>query len=382
MKGRKVEKQYRRVTDIDEKIKNVSLPYFHWKVLFLVLEETNIDELVDTLNSDRNTVEQALNSLEQNSILEIVSAGEETKDDSQEEIAEEIQEEFDPLIEAKEESKEEDLSKEDEEISAEIISETEEESTEIEEPVAELLDDSLEEGKEDVESLIEEKIEQESELLEEASDDSLEESIEDEFKVEEEANSISEEPDSEKINLDSLEETAEVETKEDEESTDFSSLIDEIGSEEETAELQQETTVEDQMKEDKPEEAEKPKEKSSTGSKTVMVIDDSIVIRKMVEIALEDGDYNIVTSNSGKEGLNLVDEENPDIVIVDMTLPDMSGIDLLKAVKASKGIPVIMLSGKDAPQLVENAKSEGADDFLPKPFRDDDLIEKVKKLLK
>ncbi len=113
MKGRKVEKQYRRVTDIDEKIKNVSLPYFHWKVLFLVLGETNIDELVDTLNSDRNTVEQALNSLEQNSILEIVSAGEETKDDSQEEIAEEIQEEFDPLIEAKEESKEEDLSKED-----------------------------------------------------------------------------------------------------------------------------------------------------------------------------------------------------------------------------------------------------------------------------
>ena len=41
-----------------------------------------------------------------------------------------------------------------------------------------------------------------------------------------------------------------------------------------------------------------------------------------------------------------------------------------------------MLSGKDAPQLIESAKNEGADDFLPKPFRDDDLIDKVKKLLK
>jgi len=106
-----------------------------------------------------------------------------------------------------------------------------------------------------------------------------------------------------------------------------------------------------------------------------MVIDDSIVIRKMVEIALEDGDYNIVTSNSGKDGLKLLDEENPDLVIVDMTLPDMNGIDLLKTVKASKGIPVIMLSGKDAPQLIESAKNEGADDFLPKPFRDDEFLQ-------
>ena len=62
-------------------------------------------------------------------------------------------------------------------------------------------------------------------------------------------------------------------------------------------------------------------------------------------------------------------------------MPGKSGIDLLKTVKASKGIPVIMLSGKDSPQMVEKARSEGADAFLPKPFKDDELVAKIRELL-
>ena len=77
------------------------------------------------------------------------------------------------------------------------------------------------------------------------------------------------------------------------------------------------------------------------------MIDDSLVIRKMVEIALEDEDYNISTAVSGKEGLDSLDKINPDLVILDMMLPDINGIEILKTIKASKGIPVIMLSGKD-----------------------------------
>jgi DNA-binding response OmpR family regulator len=62
-------------------------------------------------------------------------------------------------------------------------------------------------------------------------------------------------------------------------------------------------------------------------------------------------------------------------------LPDMNGIEVLKKIKSSRKTPVIMLSGKDAPQLVESAKEVGVDDFLPKPFRDEELVEKVKHLL-
>lgn len=385
MKGRTVENQYRRVTDIDEKIKNISLPYFHWKVLFLVLEETNIDELVKTLNSDEKTVQEALDSLEQNGVLEAAEAATETSDVTPDEVIEESKEEVELIEEMIEESEEEQ-----EEVAAEIISETEEEieetkTEELEEPIAELLDEIVEEPKEESELLVEEDTEQQPEEAEIEPDQILEDSIEEEFKIEslEEKEEEAEETAPEEVTLDTLEdtleetETSEIETKEDDESTDISSFIDDIGGEEELGAPQEESVVEKEVKKEPV-----AKEKSSANAKTVMVIDDSIVIRKMVEIALEDGDYNIVTSNSGKDGLNLLDEENPDLVIVDMTLPDMNGIDLLKTVKASKGIPVIMLSGKDAPQLVESAKSAGADDFLPKPFRDDDLIEKVKNLIK
>ncbi len=114
----------------------------------------------------------------------------------------------------------------------------------------------------------------------------------------------------------------------------------------------------------------------------LLVIDDSIVIRKMVEIALEDEDFSIHTAVNGKDGLSKLDSVKPALVILDLMLPDIGGIELLKTIKASMNIPVIMLSGKDSPQMVEKARSEGADEFLPKPFRDEDLISKIKALLK
>ena len=128
-------------------------------------------------------------------------------------------------------------------------------------------------------------------------------------------------------------------------------------------------------------EPEEPTAEESADMKTILVVDDSIVIRKMVEIALEDENYKIETAVSGKDGLAILDDKNPNLMILDLMLPDINGIDLLKTVKASKGIPVIMLSGKDSPQMVEKARSEGADAFLPKPFKDDELVAKIRELL-
>ena len=136
-------------------------------------------------------------------------------------------------------------------------------------------------------------------------------------------------------------------------------------------------------KEEEMEEAIESKDEkiSDIDKKTIMVIDDSIVIRKMIEIALEEEDYLIVTAVSGKEGMDLVQKNDPNLIILDMMLPDMPGIDVLKSIKETKKTPVIMLSGKDSPQLIENAKELGVEDFLPKPFRDEELVEKVKSLL-
>jgi DNA-binding response OmpR family regulator len=112
-----------------------------------------------------------------------------------------------------------------------------------------------------------------------------------------------------------------------------------------------------------------------------MIIDDSLVIRKMIEIALEEENYHLINATSGKEGMDSFEKDKPDLIILDMMLPDMNGIDLLKKIKEKSDTPVIMLSGKDSPQLVENAKEVGVSDFLPKPFKDEELVEKVKNLI-
>lgn len=114
---------------------------------------------------------------------------------------------------------------------------------------------------------------------------------------------------------------------------------------------------------------------------TILVVDDSVVIRKMVEIALENESYNIVSVATGKEALNYLDDNTPDLIILDIMLSDVNGLDILKAIKASKDIPVVMLSAKDTPRETSKAKQLGADDFIPKPFKDEELVGKIKELI-
>lgn len=125
---------------------------------------------------------------------------------------------------------------------------------------------------------------------------------------------------------------------------------------------------------------------ASTGAKKIMVIDDSVVIQKMVEIALENHPYQLTTAMKGDEAIKLVKETKPQLILLDIMLPDMSGLDVMKAVKALgasyQSIPIIILSGKDSPQDKDTAISNGANDFLTKPFHDEDLIAKVKEYIK
>lgn len=146
---------------------------------------------------------------------------------------------------------------------------------------------------------------------------------------------------------------------------DFDEMLDTMEAETETAEA--------------PEPA---PEAARDGAETILVVDDSVVIRKMVEIALENENYNIVSVATGKEALNYLDENNPDLIILDIMLSDVNGLDVLKAVKASKQIPVVMLSAKDTPRETSKAKQLGADDFIPKPFKDEELVSKIKELIK
>lgn len=186
-----------------------------------------------------------------------------------------------------------------------------------------------------------------------------------------------------RIKVSAVEEEAAGETEEEiaeeeeqaDDKTDLSGLFDESEAEEPPVETASAPPVEPEKKEPAKTAAVTP-----TGKK-IMVIDDSIVIRKMIEIALEEENYHLINATSGKEGMDSFEKDKPDLIILDMMLPDMNGIDLLKKIKEKSDTPVIMLSGKDSPQLVENAKEVGVNDFLPKPFKDEELVEKVKNLI-
>ncbi len=322
-----MEQFYKKVDNIDDKVKEANMPYMQWKVLFLVGENTSADEISSLLGEDLSAVEEIFASLESKVLIE---KAEEAK------------------AEAEAEKQPEDVTAPS--IGDELLMEEEE--------VISQVDEQLEASASEPE---EEKVtpEQEDAIpeLEETVPESKEEfSLEPEEKTEEET-----------ISLDKL-------TGEEETTPPGISVPEEP-----------ETVVAEKPEPavEKPAEVESSDEEiiSDSTKKTVMVIDDSIVIRKMIEIALEDEDYNIVTAISGKEGLETIEKEKPNLVILDMMLPDMNGIEVLKTIKTEKKLPVIMLSGKDSPQLIETAKEVGVDDFLPKPFRDEELVEKVKTLI-
>ena len=334
---------YKRVDDINEKVKTVSLPYEDWKVLFLVGEKSDNEEISALLNQEPSSVADALTSLESKGLIEKAEAVE-TIDQAEKEVDEAPQ----PSI------------------GDELLVEDEKTVQTSEE---------LEEKKSDLEEEIESLAEKDEEL-------SNLHATEEELLLEEESPTVEagfESPDVQAAGQEEEIATEEFDLGIDEKESD---IIKELKGES-TAEEAVHETITEELVADKPAGEDTGEEEIITdvSKKTIMVIDDSIVIRKMIEIALEDEDFNIVTAISGKEALEAINRIKPNLVILDMLLPDMSGIDVLKTIKEENKLPVIMLSGKDSPQLIESAKELGVDDFLPKPFRDEELVEKVKTLV-
>lgn len=117
------------------------------------------------------------------------------------------------------------------------------------------------------------------------------------------------------------------------------------------------------------------------GGRKILVVDDSIVIQKMVEIALESEQVTLSAAMKGEDAVKAAQEFDPSLILLDMMLPDMSGLDVMKQIRALGGamesVPIVVLSGKDSPQDKDTALSNGANDFLTKPFHDEDLLAKV-----
>lgn len=114
----------------------------------------------------------------------------------------------------------------------------------------------------------------------------------------------------------------------------------------------------------------------------ILIIDDEEGGRESLKYALKDT-YKVILSSSSKEGLVFIEKENPDLIILDILLPDIDGLTLLKEIKKNyKDIPVIMLTAISQIKTAVEAMKLGAADYIPKPFEIDELILIIEKTLK
>lgn len=114
----------------------------------------------------------------------------------------------------------------------------------------------------------------------------------------------------------------------------------------------------------------------------VLIIEDENKIVDVIEAYLKKDGFNTVISNNGKDALEKFREHAPDIIILDLMLPDISGEELCEIIKSESNTPIIMLTAKSQEVDILNGFSLGCDDYVVKPFRPKELVARVNSVLK
>jgi len=116
----------------------------------------------------------------------------------------------------------------------------------------------------------------------------------------------------------------------------------------------------------------------------ILAVDDSKTIRMIVKKAFKAYDCEVIEAENGKEGLETASKEKPDLIVLDITMPVMTGPEMLEELKkdpALKEIPVIMLTAESGKENVIQILKMGVNDYMVKPFKGEQLIERVTKVV-
>jgi len=109
----------------------------------------------------------------------------------------------------------------------------------------------------------------------------------------------------------------------------------------------------------------------------IVVIDDEVQLRRLLKVTLEANGYKVYEAADGQQGLAEVASRHPDVVVLDLGLPDMEGIDVLLRLREWSAVPVVVLSVKDGEQDKVTALRSGADDYLTKPFSTEEFLARL-----
>ncbi|HMO57708.1 MAG TPA: response regulator transcription factor [Roseiflexaceae bacterium] len=119
-----------------------------------------------------------------------------------------------------------------------------------------------------------------------------------------------------------------------------------------------------------------------TEQRKVLIIDDEPGLRDLVRINLEHEGFAVVNAENGVIGLEMIEHEHPDLVILDVMMPEMDGWETCRRLREFSSVPVLMLTARVQSQDIVAGLESGADDYLLKPFNMDELMARVRALLR
>lgn len=111
---------------------------------------------------------------------------------------------------------------------------------------------------------------------------------------------------------------------------------------------------------------------------SIILIEDEQNICNFIATALKASDYKLTIAHTGKDGLSMITSQCPDVILLDLGLPDMDGMEIIKSIRTWSSIPIIVISARTQEQEKVLALDSGADDYITKPFGTSELIARIR----
>ena len=118
--------------------------------------------------------------------------------------------------------------------------------------------------------------------------------------------------------------------------------------------------------------------------KKILIVDDKLEVVELVKATLEGEDYQTISASDGREALEKIGKEKPDLVLLDVVMPKMNGLEVLAKVKKdpqTKDVPIIMLTAKGQQLDKDRGRRLGAEDYIVKPFSPSHLLTKIEEIM-
>jgi two-component system, OmpR family, KDP operon response regulator KdpE len=119
-----------------------------------------------------------------------------------------------------------------------------------------------------------------------------------------------------------------------------------------------------------------------TSEPLVLAVDDEAGILRLIKLELSQQGFRVVTAGDGEEALRIAEEQRPDIVLLDIVMPEMTGLEVMRKLREQSNAPVILVTAKDTDSDKVRGLELGADDYIVKPFSPDELGARIRAVLR